>query len=331
MKCTKSLYRIEPYNDLYFKSCFYNSMFSVINYYNKSIIPFLINSVPIYIYDCIEEERFSLEYMDTFSREELLAKMDIVVFSKQNNTNIVEDIIDSINQNKPIIVNIDCFYMPIRTEYYLKSHWEHSILIYGYDNIKQIFNIIEQKYVDSLTYNKIELKYNDLINAYKGFLNLSAKNLKRDSYREYGLNQNDDLINNDSNEYINIFRQNIYNNCEDINKGLQSLENFLLDFEAIFMDEMALRKNANNLISGLNIIINGKKVEKYKLEKLFSKEHALSNLVLEIENNWNSIRYTLVKYMFSSLYNQQNFEKLKSKLITIKETENSYYDLICKL
>lgn len=331
MNCANSISKIEPYNDLYFKNCIYNSLFSVINYYNKSIMPFLINSIPIYYYNCDEEKHFSIKYIDTYSTEELLEEMMIVVNSKQNNTSIVEDIITSIDKNEPVIVFINCFYMPVRTENYLKTHLEHPIIIYGYDNIRKVFNIIEQKHNDSLSYYKTELQYNDLINSYNGYINLTTKNRKINSYKEYRLKQNHNLLNNDSSEYIKIFKRNTYINYENINNGLQSLEKFILDFEDIFIDEIVLEKNVNSLVLGLNEIINSKKVEKYKIEKLFGKDHTLYILILKIEDNWSSIRYTLAKYMFSSLYNQQRFEKLKSIFIDIQDIEDTYYNLICKL
>ena len=39
--CDKKLLdNITPFNELFYKSCFYNSLFSVVTHFNKDLIPF---------------------------------------------------------------------------------------------------------------------------------------------------------------------------------------------------------------------------------------------------------------------------------------------------
>lgn len=321
---SKSLAGIEPFNDLFFRNCFYNSMFAVLNYYQKSILPFTINSVPIY--DLDENEQLTMKYITTLEQGEVLNQNEVIVNTKQNNKNVVEDIILAINLDKPVIVDIDCFDMPMRTEFYQKTHWQHVILIYGYDNNRKTFNIIEQKNVDCLNYEKVEISYDDLINSYNGFLNLSAENLVNVSYREYGIMEKTNLIN--QSELLSVFKENILNNKNVISYGLSYLDKFENDFDNMLLEDQSLRENIDNLIPGINEIINSKKVAKYNVENLFGKDHQLNKLICDIEKNWTAIRQTLLKFKFSSLYGKDNLFKIKDMLLNIKGSEQLYYDTI---
>ena len=328
----KNINSIESYNELFFMHCFYNSLFSVLNYHGKSIIPVLVNSIPLYKYDNNSEEiSFSMDFISYLEVDEVLDKMGVEVITKNNNTTLVNDIIASINDGRPVIVSIDCYYMPIRPEFYLNKHWSHVILVYGYDDIKKNFNIIEQKFVDTLTYSKLELEYEHLINSYKGYLELEFDNSDKVSYCEYGLKNNYVESNSSMNEYSQIYLKNIYSGSKDIEQSLQLLKKFVEDFDMIFMDEQALKKYAKNLLNGLNAIINCKIVEKLKVQDLFEEADELIKLITETESSWNLIRNKMARYTFSSVYRQKDYVEIRSKLEGIYNAEVRYYDIYSKL
>lgn len=48
------LENIEPFNDIWYKNCFYSSLFPIVLYFNKTITPYLFNELYFYSYDSDE-------------------------------------------------------------------------------------------------------------------------------------------------------------------------------------------------------------------------------------------------------------------------------------
>ncbi len=316
----KKIDNIQPFNELFFINCFYNSLFSIINYYQKSIIPFLSNSILVYSYNSNNEISFSVDFISKYNDKELLGKMGIIQQPKKDTNHLIQDIIISIDNNNPILLSVDCFYLPIRPEFYLKKHCRHALTVYGYDNHNLKFYIIEQKHFDSLTYAKTEINCKDLLNGFKGYIELAPQNLP---YSEFELNNNKTI--NHINDSIYIYKENIINNYENIQNGLILMEKFISDYKKIFLNEFNLKQNCTTIIEGINKIINAKKAQNYMLNKLLHEvNHPLVKLSIEIENIWTFIRYKLAKYKFSTIYRQKDFIDLENKLIEILNNEINY-------
>lgn len=328
----KEIQNIEPYNELFFISCYYNSMFSVLKYYNKSIMPFLVNCISKYIYNGNRQGIFfSVAHYPVIEVDELLRRMGVIIYSKQNNYNIIQDAINSILNNRPVIVTVDCFFMPIRSEFYMKKHAPHAILVYGFSNTTEMFSIIEQKNADSLNYCKTNLGYTDLFNSYKGFLELDNPYLIKTTYCEYDIDKSYDCHRNAINGYQKNYKLNITQKREDIEIGLKFLDSFIKDFELMLVDEFLLRQSIPKLLVGFNDIINTKKFEGYMLNNLFGIEGKLTKLNKEIGANWGLIRSKLIKYMFSSVYKPKEFTDLMNNLQYIYRDECLYLDICCNL
>lgn len=331
----KILEGIEPFNEIYYQNCFYNSAFPVLRHYKKSELSFLTNDIIVYHYD---EDKKALglgtNYIPFQTIEHIVDLEGISVNTQIDSDNIILDIITSIRKERPVIIWVDCFYESIRKDMYLKEHWPHTLLIYGYDESRQIFNIIEHKDRDNLSYDRYTISYADIIKCYKGYLNYFQKCEAIPTYYEFSLKEevpfgesSDKVINN----YFEVYKSNMMNKKDLVLDGLSMLKKFTNDFEVVALNETMLKDISGDLLGKFNNIINTKMVERYRNQVVLVDQPDLLSIFEDIVDNWNSIRATIARLFYSSDYRLKSIETLLKKLEAICQLEEKYYEQIYKL
>lgn len=87
---TKILDNFEPYNDIWYKNCFYHALFPIVTHFNRNISPFLINDIFIYRYDKDKTGvKFTQEVLSKKSLLEILKSLGIIVNIKIASPNII--------------------------------------------------------------------------------------------------------------------------------------------------------------------------------------------------------------------------------------------------
>lgn len=332
-KNIKILNGIEPFNDIFYKNCFYNAAFPVLRYYNKSVLLFLINDIIIYTKNEQNDgEYINTEYVSIKPIEKILEEEGLKYESKKLCDNVIGDIINAISKDRLPIVSIDCFYEPIKISSYMKEHWNHSLLVYGYDTDQRVFHVIEHRHRDNLTYEKRILSFDDLKKSFEGYITNFYTDADPMSYIEiYCDDIKDECASNideDMNRYRHILFENIDSQKKFISERLEIFKNFILEYEQISLDETSLHENALKLLNNFNDIINSKNVEKYKIESLFGIDSEYFKLIEEICGNWVYVRNALAKYIYSSFYKKEVFETSIKKLYRIYEVEHKCVDKI---
>lgn len=317
---------IEPFNELYYRNCFYNSAFPILRLYNKSILTFLVNDVIIYhdinTRNC---ELINIDYKSAQPIESLLISEDLEVKTFVECKDINESIVNSIADRKPVIVWIDCFYESIRQDMFQKQHWAHTILIYGYDLEKQAFNIIEHKHRDNLSYEKRILSFEDMERSYKGFIeNFNAEGVHSTFY-EIGCKDTSIERNKNIDEYRDKFFKNAGIWGNDLLEQFSVLKRFIDTYSGIISNEEQLKIYCEELMLATNEIINAKQVEIYKLEQLFGINSEYYLLINNACEKWISIRNVLAKYQFSGIYRQESISETIKSLEDIYIKEYQYY------
>ncbi len=168
---SRVLDNFEPFNEIWFKSCFYQAFFAILHHFNKPSLAYLANN--LFLYDIDDSNpmlKLEPQNIDFTPEEEIFKLLEIGVRIKNLSSNIIGDLITSINNNCPVIIFIDCFYESIRFDAYKKHHFPHTLLIYGYDKAKRIFHILEHNYIESMLYEKRTISYLDVRNSYNGYL-----------------------------------------------------------------------------------------------------------------------------------------------------------------
>lgn len=329
---------ISPFNDFIYKGCFYSALFPIIGYYNQSIDHILANDIISYQYDA-DNKMLDILYKSEKDVESLLKDMALELNKKIYSGDVIKDIINSLLNNRPIIVTIDCFYESIRQDTYLKTHWPHSLLIYGFDNDSQIFNIFEQKHRESLVYESCTISYEDIEKAYNGFIsNFKHLDIVNATFNQLtyipGMymptifevhkiqNENCVLRVEDS---IKSYINRVFNEYELILNNLEYINEFSSIFCKIVKDEESIKEKAKKLMGVLNSIISGRQVEKYKVEKLLGAVPGLISNLDEVIDRWNYIRSRLFRYLYSSIYKREDFDEISKIFDQVYLGEKEYY------
>lgn len=355
---------IIPFNKVFYKTCFHNSLFSVIRHFDKSLIPILANDIFIYEYNC--DRNLSQNGMaDVFDKtlHELLNDMGIAVqaqthissktgditpseediyllnqFSRyigciavdnKNSTDrLLHDIKQALSHKRPVLLWVDCFYESIRKDTFNKEHWMHTLLVYGFDDNRETFHVIEHSLKENLAYKKQEISYKDIKDAYEGFVANYMPHAKLPTYYEFFLSDSSGspLDINISN-YKDVYRENMIRNKDRIMVGLENLMLMIDNISRIVMDEQELESKIGDVITMLNTIIKAKQLEHYNILALFGS--AFNIFLSDVENvieMWNQIRQIVVKYSYSSRYNSKKMMLAVEQMNTIYEVECRYYE-----
>lgn len=151
----KILDNIEPYNDIYYHSCFFHAMFPVIMHFVKDIRSFICNNIFAYDYQMKGgNNSLGIKAVTRMTIRNILDDIGIGANMKILSNNIVDDLICSINKGNPAIILTECYYQSLRPDMFEKIHVPHSLLIYGYNNEQSAFNIIEHNFQDSYIFEK---------------------------------------------------------------------------------------------------------------------------------------------------------------------------------
>ncbi len=326
---SKILNNIKPFNDVFYRSCFYNSFFPVINYFNKSVELFLMNDVPIYTYSrSLDKINLELKYHEVQPMHSLLKMHGIEIHTKLKSADVIKDIIDALSRERPVIIWVDCFYESIRKDTYLKEHLPHTWLVYGFNTEEKYFHIIEHTHQQNLSYSEHKISYEDLLNSYQGHISNFMKDSEFESYFEFYLDENFHDERYDSIDYKSIFLHNMNGKKNDLLNGLENLVLFIKDFRQIVMSKEELIKSKDNLLHIFNNIMNAKKADKYRIQNMFDKNSDTIALVDTILECWDFARLNLAKYIFSNAYNEETFAVAISKLELAYSYERKLYDAI---
>ena len=319
---------IEPFNDIFYKNCFYNSAFSVMKYFNRDAVDLIVNDLGIYTYEH-DTQKLNMEYMPLKAIETVLEDHQIGMETKNSSRQIVTDIMQAISIRRPVIIWVDCFYSSLRADKYQKEHYPHTWLVYGYDAVHQEFSIIEQAHHEQLSYGKRKVSFKELAAAYNGYVeHFSEQHTDEPTYYEFYLNAESEAERKSSlyrtRQYMDFFLESYVQNRAAVEKSLEQLMLFINDFEAIALHPEALARKAPEYLDSLNDVINGKRVERFKARRLFGEGWKGEQIISDIIKNWEVVRTVVAKYHFSSIYNQQAVTETIRRLKIVEQLEAEY-------
>lgn len=320
---------IEPYNDIYYKGCFFNAFFPILNHFNIDLFSFISNDIIVYEYNKnLERADFGIKFISIRDAEELLNDVGLYAESRKVAADIIDNIIDSISLHRPVIIGVDCFYESIRPDMYKKNNWSHYVSIYGYDQDTATVNILEHDNVYNLTYRKCRIGYTDIYNSYNGRLKNFSRNNRLPNYLEFYTNSNETKENNLIRNYSTVFLDNMSNNKHLIYSSLENIKQIAEFFMKVGNSEDKLIDGINGITISLTNIVNAKIAERYKINKLLNGQEELIGIINIIINNWSFARSICEKIKLTKKYHQESLEKIFVKLMQIYEMENSYNDLL---
>ncbi len=316
----KILEGIVPYNDLYYSYCLYNSLFSAIKYHNVDILPIMINGIPEYYYN-EDLKKFGV-YYSISEEEKIMNEMGLRTILLDQSTDFHGFIKNSIDNDSPVILNIDWFYMPNQKQTHNKIHRIHTILVIGYDDETAMYSIFDQKFVDTLSYTICEISFDPLKEAYNGYLDIHKKSYS-DGLFSVQKNYNQDSNCYNFNDIKKMYRKNILNR-EYWSKRINVINNYVKNINELLDNPNFITENFNSVLAGLNDIINHKSVEKFIYNSIFADEIENINIIEKTIENWNLVRSKLLKSSFGGIIYKEDKLRIIELLIEIKECEEKF-------
>ncbi|MGG3526873.1 hypothetical protein COM13_19000 [Bacillus pseudomycoides] len=319
----KEIPNMEPFNDVFYRTCFYNSLIPIIKSFNRDIIPYFIWEFPYYRLTNKGKMPLLVDYHTEKSIIEILQSQNIKLITKEVSDDICNDIIRAIDNNHPVIIWVDTFHTPYRTDTYEKVHWPHSLLIYGYNLLEETFSIIEHHHADSLTYNKVKIDSEDLVRAYKGYID-TIKQSNENTFFEFENNGSEcpSFINSQNYliDYVNLIKKN----QKKLVEGLGKVWHFKEYIEHVSKDKNKAIAYSSMILESLIDIVNAKKAEMYKFE-ILGLDLDKMRLMKQIIDSWSLIRAIIAKIHFSGKINSDHIKELLHRLDKVVEKEEEFH------
>jgi hypothetical protein len=286
-------------------------------------------------------EIVDVKYVLNKPLNQLSRDLGIEVAIKTESNNLIEDIVSAITADKPVIVCVDSFYEPIRTDMFEKNHWTHCLTIYGFDERDKVFHIHEHRNSGSLVYEKRTIGYTDLVSAYNGFLenfkNIDIKareygsakvNENKDTHTYFEFSLNGNAFQNGLKDDTDRFISNMLNNKSEILASLKFLNMFHNYLETVVLNEQALKDNAGIILDVLNRVINAKKAYKYAFDRMFADQAGIRELMQQSLDLWVHVRNKIVKFIYTSRYEIETISTCLDKMDQAIVFEYRYYERI---
>ncbi|WP_339305528.1 amino acid adenylation domain-containing protein [Paenibacillus sp. FSL R5-0519] len=317
-----------PFNDVFFKLCFYNSLFPIVLQQKKSILPFFIHHVDEYLWS--EKKQFLVNGFvscrkDTDILDDLGVGYEMVKISED----IIQDVSRAVLDARPVIVWVDVYYTSIRNDTYLKKHIPHTWLVYGADPINQTFTVMEHKHHDNLSYEERTVSYQDLSDSYHGYIehfNMENHTFYTFYNKHYPVIHQRDAGAKQLEDYWKIYVDHIEEQKERVEKSLVRLEESVPQFEFVVQDPHLVSSMAEDWVISLHKLISAKKAEVYRCANLTGADSQLTHIRERIVMKWSDIRAVLAKYVLTSSYKPTSFHKLPEMYRNISVLEREYYD-----
>jgi acyl transferase domain-containing protein len=311
---------------IFYKSCFYNSLFPIIDYFSKEINTFLVNDVIAYG-DVLGENGVSIldiNYAEVEKFEKVVDNIGLKYMAKYYNEDVIEGIIHSIEKKRPVLIYVDCYYVPIREDCYNKKHLAHTWLVYGFDRINKKINILEHKSQESLNYTEMVVSYREVENAYIGFNDYFNTEEDMFSYYEFELKSSDNMLKKE--DCQKVLASNMVQNKDFVLEGLKRLDKYAKVYPELILNERQFEKNSETIFNSINHIINAKKIEEFRWLRIFNdKGDDILSLIKEIITKWSHIRVKIGKCNYTSTYRKEKLETTIEELNRLIELEKELY------
>ncbi|WP_410511181.1 amino acid adenylation domain-containing protein [Paenibacillus sp. BR2-3] len=284
-----------PFNDLYYKSCLYNSLFPAVHYFDRNINSFLSNDIFVYTLESAHgHEYLAANCIESRRPEEILQQLQLsVLFEKSlGGTALAERLVEGLDRQNLFILWVDSFYEPGRRDVYLKKHIAHTLLVYGYDEVNDHFYILEHSHKDALNYKERTLSATDLLNSYSGYQQHLMSAEEPYTFIEFPSFQKPYRYEaeHDRRKLIRNYEQHRHSVLD----GLSAVTRFKESYSGLLRELDVW--SVSRLIGNLNAIIDFKRAEKYRMERIFAEQCEAISIFGQIIDGWLIIRNDLIKW-----------------------------------
>ena len=305
---------VEPFNDLFFHDCQFNTIFTAVKHFGGNIGYFLANDMILYYFQ--NRQEFGVQYKSFWNEERVYAACGISCTKKIKVQNVIEEAKKAIRRGRLVALWIDCYYESMRKDVYQKEHLPHSILLHGYDDKKEVFNIVEHSNRERLDYKHVTITYKELASCYQGYLEYFIGVHRKKTYFEYESQHSIEKV-----SVFQMMKENMAHNRRELIDSVEKLRRITKWIQNVVSDEELLRNSAEPLMERLNQIVNAIKVEKYRLEHYALDGQSMVAQLDEVASRWEKVRAWIGKYRITFRYQERTAGTIMELLEQIADLE----------
>ena len=239
--------------------------------------------------------------------------------SKCNCVDIVKDIIDAIDCDRPVVISGDFFYDPIRKDVYQKKHGYHFILIFGYDTQNKVFNVVNHDHENNFRFKEYIMTFDEISMCYKGYLDFVEHQhipsfFSYTKTKEYGYFP--DFYYQDKNF------KTLIENINECKKGVDYLDEYILTFEEALNNDQIFEEKFDLLYESIRQVNLDILKRNFGETHLFRGHPFINENLMIISNNWKLIKAYFDKYkLLPKKFPISKFEKCIERLKEISRLE----------
>ncbi|MCD1260592.1 hypothetical protein B5M42_017455 [Paenibacillus athensensis] len=316
---------IEPFNDVFYRNCFYNSMFPIALSYGESILPFLVNDRIVYTH---AEGRYRIDYESLQPIERIFAQAGLGVDTFADHDGVVEALIAGLDAGQPAIVWVDSFYESIRRDAYGKEHFDHTLLVYGYDRTEKLFYLIEHDRRENLSYKPLTLPFEDMALACAGFMErFYSEDQPIARYAFEHLRLAPDPAQQRA-AALRSFAHNLSEGRGRLTASLHTLSAFIEDYRQATASGDSLQPFTQPFVDFLNDVLNAKQVERYRLTLLLGEDSEPVRALQALTQKWDYVRKGMVRFLYMPVYKPETFAAGYARLSELPGDEERFHQLV---
>lgn len=305
---------IKPFTGIFYKDCYMHSLIPIIEYLGGNIDMLFSKDVCYYVDNHDFIFPLDIDFAYNISENNSNEIIGLKYFPKRESKSIIDDLINAICNDNPVVISVDCFYLSTRYDMYLKTHFPHAILIIGFDKNNRIFTAIDHENVDSVDFDYVNISFDEILSAYKGVISfLNGENVF--TYYQFYDIMKEDIV-DAKKEYLTTFQ----NKKNEIIDGIYFLNNYNKKYISNLFKIDNLADICSRLEVMINKIINYKKIELYTLSRFFNDNH-INSLSNKIILEWLKVRKFFMKIKLTNIISKEDEKKLNNILESIVSCE----------
>lgn len=312
-------FKIYNYDD-WTLNCREKSLYTILMNFNINPMILMLDSVCYYSLENNILSQKSILMGDSF--EKRYEEVGLKRIAKQNCKDIVSEVRSSIDLNRPAVINIDWFYDRIRTDSYKKNHGYNFILAFGYDDDKQIFNIIDHNDANNYYYEEYEISFSEMKIWYEGYLDC-INHEDYDSFFSYYKEIENSFLPEFYYQKKNFDTLKV--NIDKCLNGITDLDKYISFFKRCLNDSDKFLKNFDLIYESIRVINLDILKRNFTDTNIFKGHPFINKNLSEISNNWKFIKALFDKFMILPVkFPIERFNKCEEKLkrISVLEKEN---------
>lgn len=323
--------RLIPFNEYFHRSCLFNVMIPVLQYYdvNQSFL-----WAHTYHFNVIKNGLLQKKYVSSLPFAALLNEAGIEIVNGDATEKLSIAVSQLLTEGLPVIMWVDSYYMQLKQDAYQRIHWPHCLLIYGIESEKGLIHCIENTSVESMAYSKRIIMLQELEQAHEGYLMHFSDTPFYDQMASlFGIRKNPENITQVNNDVWTQYHSNVCAQKSIIKGGINKWSLFAENIIQLCNNKDEFWELYDDIAYNANDLLNASKADLYHFKSLHGSDHSLCNEQSMLLNTYKKYRNIIFKKKYTNKINADNIANViygtqiserEINILNIIESMNNY-------